>query len=147
MANVALLVGTTLGSAEYVADELAEQLSAQGHQTHVYLAPDLADLDPQSFWLIVSSTHGAGDLPDNIQPFLKAIRLHSPDLSKTKFALCAIGDSSYDTFCQGPESLVEELLHCGATEFVDKIQIDVQYDPVPEDPAQAWLTSWQSKLV
>ncbi|WP_394204968.1 FMN-binding protein MioC [Shewanella waksmanii] len=146
MANIDLLVGTTLGSAEYVADELAEQLAQLGHGTQVHLNPDLADLDPKNLWLIVSSTHGAGELPDNIQPFLKAIMLHSPDLSQTKFALCAIGDSSYDTFCQGPELLINELIRCGAKEFVDKIQIDVQYDPVPEDPAQAWLATWQDSL-
>ncbi|GIU30767.1 FMN-binding protein MioC [Shewanella colwelliana] len=146
MAKIELLVGTTLGSAEYVADELAAQLEAGDHETQVHLTPELSDIDPKSLWLIVSSTHGAGDLPDNIQPFFEEIEAKKPDLSRTKFALCAIGDSSYDTFCQGPEKLVEAIENCGAQVYVDKIQIDVQYDPIPEEPAQAWLSSWQDLL-
>lgn len=146
MAKIELIVGTTLGSAEYVADELATQLEELDHETTVHLTPELNDIDPKSFWLIVSSTHGAGDLPDNIQPFFEEIEAKKPDLSRTKFALCAIGDSSYDTFCQGPEKLIEAIENCGAQVYVDKIQIDVQYDPLPEEPAQAWLTNWQDHL-
>ncbi|MCL1059484.1 FMN-binding protein MioC [Shewanella sp. Choline-02u-19] len=146
MAKVELLVGTTLGSAEYVADEMSAQLNDLGHETIVHLAPNLDDLDPKSLWLIACSTHGAGDLPDNIVPFMDEILAKKPDLLTTQFALCAIGDSSYDTFCQGPEKLVEALALCGAQVFVDKIQIDVQYDPIPEEPALAWLSGWQDQL-
>ncbi|MGS0682509.1 FMN-binding protein MioC [Shewanella sp. 125m-7] len=146
MAKVDILVGTTLGSAEYVADEISDQLSDLGHETIVHLTPDLSDLSQDSLWLIVSSTHGAGDLPDNIVPFFDEILATKPDLATVKFALCAIGDSSYDTFCQGPEKLVEQLSQCGAQVYVDKIQIDVQYDPIPEEPALSWLSSWQDQL-
>ncbi|QQX80294.1 FMN-binding protein MioC [Shewanella sp. KX20019] len=146
MAKVELLVGTTLGSAEYVADEISAQLNDLGHETIIHLAPNLEDLDPNSLWLISSSTHGAGDLPDNIVPFLDEILAKKPDLANTQFALCAIGDSSYDTFCQGPEKLVDALALCGAQVFVDKIQIDVQYDPIPEEAALAWLSGWQDQL-
>ncbi|ABZ78846.1 flavodoxin/nitric oxide synthase [Shewanella halifaxensis HAW-EB4] len=146
MAKVDILVGTTLGSAEYVADEISDQLSDLGHETIVHLTPNLSDLSQDSLWLIVSSTHGAGDLPDNIVPFFDEIQAQNPDLSAIKFALCAIGDSSYDTFCQGPEKLVEQLKLCGAQVYVDKIQIDVQYDPIPEEPALSWLSSWQDQL-
>ncbi|MCG9698136.1 FMN-binding protein MioC [Shewanella sp. Isolate11] len=146
MAKIELIVGTTLGSAEYVADELAAQLESLDHETEVHLTPELSDIDPNNLWLIVSSTHGAGDLPDNIQPFFDEIQAKKPNLNATKFALCAIGDSSYDTFCQGPEKLIEAMENCGAQVYVDKIQIDVQYDPIPEEPAQAWLAEWQDKL-
>ena len=146
MAKVEILVGTTLGSAEYVADEISDQLSDLGHQTMVHLAPNLSDLSLNSLWIVVSSTHGAGDLPDNIVPFFDEISLNSPDLSDVKFALCAIGDSSYDTFCQGPEKLIEQLSQCGAKVYVDKIQIDVQYTPIPEEPALSWHSSWQAQI-
>ena len=146
MAKIELLVGTTLGGTEYVADDMAAQLADLGHETHVHTAPNLAEIDAHALWIVVSSTHGAGDLPDNIQPFCDELTQTQPDLSQTNFAICAIGDSSYDTFCQGPEKLIEALIQCGAKSFVDKIQIDVQYDPVPEDPALAWLSDWQSQI-
>ena len=57
------------------------------------------------------------------------------------FALCAIGDSSYDTFAKALKKLISAIQDCDAKAFVDKIQIDVQLDPVPEDPALAWLST------
>ncbi|MGL5025554.1 MAG: FMN-binding protein MioC [Shewanella oncorhynchi] len=146
MAKIEVIVGTTLGSAEYVADEMMAQLTEQGHQVQVHLTPTLCEIDTHALWIIVSSTHGAGDLPDNIQPFFNEITDQKPDLSQVNFALCAIGDSSYDTFCQGPEKLISAIQDCDAKAFVDKIQIDVQLDPVPEDPALAWLAQWQQDI-
>lgn len=146
MAKIEVIVGTTLGSAEYVADEMMAQLTDQGHQVQVHLTPTLCEIDTHAQWIIVSSTHGAGDLPDNIQPFFNEITEQKPDLSQVNFALCAIGDSSYDTFCQGPEKLISAIQDCDAKAFVDKIQIDVQLDPVPEDPALAWLAQWQQDI-
>ncbi|GGP98135.1 FMN-binding protein MioC [Shewanella ulleungensis] len=146
MAKIALLVGTTLGSAEYVADEMAEQLTQINHQTEVFIDPQWEQLGDFTVWIVVSSTHGAGDLPDNIIPFYKQLMLNMPDLTTIQHALCAIGDSSYDTFCQGPEKIIDLLMQCGSKPIVDKIQIDVQQDPVPEEPALAWLTQWQSKI-
>ncbi|ABN63839.1 FMN-binding protein MioC [Shewanella baltica] len=146
MAKIEVIVGTTLGSAEYVADEMMAQLTDQGHQVQVHLTPTQCEIDTHALWIIVSSTHGAGDLPDNIQPFFNEITEQKPDLSQVNFALCAIGDSSYDTFCQGPEKLISAIQDCDAKAFVDKIQIDVQLDPVPEDPALAWLAQWQQEI-
>ncbi|MFV0596739.1 FMN-binding protein MioC [Shewanella sp.] len=146
MTKIAILVGTTLGSSEYIADEMQAQLTPLGHEVDTFLSPTLDALQPYSLWIIVSSTHGAGDLPDNLQPFCKELQLNTPDLTQVQFALCAIGDSSYDTFCQGPEKLIEVLEYSGAKVIVDKIQIDVQQDPVPEDPALAWLAQWQDQI-
>lgn len=146
MSIIDILVGTTLGNAEYVADELAAVLTDLGHQNQIHLAPKLTDMTPNSLWLIVSSTHGAGDLPDNLVPLYDEILSQKPDLSETNYAICAIGDSSYDTFCEGPEKLARALTECHAKAYVDKIQIDVQYDHIPEDPALAWLAQWQDQL-
>ncbi|MBO1898445.1 MULTISPECIES: FMN-binding protein MioC [unclassified Shewanella] len=143
MAKVALLVGTTLGGSEYVADEMAAQLDELNHQTKVFIEPNIDELADFSVWILVCSTHGAGDLPDNIVPFHKQLMIEMPDLNHIKFALCAIGDSSYDTFCQGPEKITALLLQNGSKAIVDKIQIDVQRDPIPEEPALAWLLQWQ----
>ncbi|MBV7315594.1 FMN-binding protein MioC [Shewanella sp. NIFS-20-20] len=146
MSKIDVIVGTTLGGTEYVADEIVALLTDAGHQVELHLSPSLADIDKKSLWLIVSSTHGAGELPDNLQPFFKDLRLTQPDLTDLTFALCAIGDSNYDTFCQGPEALISELSFLGARTFVDKIQIDVQQQTVPEDLAIQWLNRWISTL-
>ena len=144
MANIEVIVGTTMGGAEYVADELIALL--EDHQVTQHLAPDLNNIPQSGLWLVVSSTHGAGELPDNIQPFAKQLMDHKPDLSQVKFAICAIGDSSYDTFCQGPEHLIQSFQQLGASSFVDKIQIDVLDENLPEDTAIAWLGHWKDLI-
>ncbi|MCL1078034.1 FMN-binding protein MioC [Parashewanella spongiae] len=142
MTKIAVLVGTTLGNAEYVSDELITHIAQKNHQTEQHLQPNLDEIQADEYWILVCSTHGAGDLPDNIQPLFEQIRTQKPDLSKINFAVCAIGDSSYDTFCKGPEVLIELFQQQGATQFVDKIQIDIQKSSLPEDLAIEWLQQW-----
>ncbi|WP_133408519.1 FMN-binding protein MioC [Parashewanella tropica] len=144
MAKIEVIVGTTMGGAEYVSDELIALL--EEHEVTQHLEPNLDEIPQNGIWLLVSSTHGAGELPDNIQPFAQQLVDQKPDLSQVKFAICAIGDSSYDTFCQGPETLIQSFQQLGAASFVDKIQIDVLDENLPEDTAIAWLEDWKDQI-
>lgn len=146
MSKIEIVVGTTLGNAEYVADELANTLIKQGHKVITHNSPSLDQLDLSALWLIVSSTHGAGDLPNNIHAFFDDLNRLQPDLSKLKFALCAIGDSNYDTYCQGPEMLYKRLIQLNATAFTNILRIDMSNIAIPEDCAQAWLLEWNDRL-
>lgn len=134
-----IITGSTLGGAEYVGDHLSDLLIAQGLETTIHNQPDLADIEPSGIWLIVTSTHGAGDYPDNIQPFMHGLKSTPPRMSEVKFAVIAIGDSSYDTFCGAGRQARETLLDIGATELCQHLEIDVISTPVPEEPAEAWL--------
>ncbi|MFV8147733.1 flavodoxin domain-containing protein, partial [Enterobacter cloacae complex sp.6722787] len=79
--KVTLISGSTMGSAEYVSEHMAEILEELGYETDIQHGPELDDLPLEGLWLVVSSTHGAGDLPENIQPLAEAIQSQSPDLS------------------------------------------------------------------
>ncbi len=74
MADITLISGSTLGSAEYVAEHLAEKLEEAGYSTEIQHGPLVDDLQAQGIWLIISSTHGAGDIPDNLVPFYDALQ-------------------------------------------------------------------------
>ncbi len=56
------------------------------------------DLQAQGIWLIISSTHGAGDIPDNLVPFYDALQEKLADLSAVRFGAIGIGSREYDTF-------------------------------------------------
>ncbi|SIO95482.1 FMN-binding protein MioC [Vibrio spartinae] len=135
-----IITGSTLGSAEYVGDHLDERLQQQGHETEIHNQPDLADIPAEGIWLIITSTHGAGEYPDNIQPFIRAIQDTPPRTDQLSFAVIAIGDSSYDTFCAAGKHAYELLLDIGATPLTDCYTIDITEHPVPEDAAGEWLT-------
>ena len=68
MADITLISGSTLGGAEYVAEHLAEKLEEAGFTTETLHGPLLEDLSASGIWLVISSTHGAGDIPDNLSP-------------------------------------------------------------------------------
>ncbi|MGL4919559.1 MAG: flavodoxin domain-containing protein, partial [Plesiomonas shigelloides] len=70
MTSISLITGSTLGGAEYVAEHLESLLQQQGYATEVLHGPQLSDIPSDSLWLLISSTHGAGEVPDNLQPLL-----------------------------------------------------------------------------
>ncbi|XTZ38466.1 FMN-binding protein MioC [Salmonella enterica] len=146
MADITLISGSTLGGAEYVAEHLAEQLEAAGFSTQTLHGPLLEELTPQGIWLVVSSTHGAGDLPDNLQPFLDDLQTQKPDLSQVRFGSIGIGSREYDTFCQAIEKLDVALKACGAQQIGETLKINILDHDIPEDPAEEWLGSWKNLL-
>ncbi|GAB2640774.1 FMN-binding protein MioC [Vibrio panuliri] len=134
-----IITGSTLGGAEYVGDHLSDLLVDKGFKTTIHNQPNFAEIEPQGTWLIVTSTHGAGDYPDNIQPFIQALQATPPKMSEVKYAVIAIGDSSYDTFCAAGKHAHELLEDIGGTPISDCLTIDVLAHPVPEDAAELWL--------
>ena len=146
MSQITLITGSTLGGAEYVADHLADLLEQEGHQTDIINRADLAELALDTTWLVVCSTHGAGEFPDNIQPFVQQLSEQRPDLSQLKYAVIGLGDSSYDTFCAAAKNLEQLLGSLGATRLAERLDIDVSQDPVPEDPAENWLQQWKNSF-
>ncbi|RKF22247.1 FMN-binding protein MioC [Alginatibacterium sediminis] len=144
--KIEIIVGSTMGAAEYVADELAASLETN-HSVDIHLNASYQQLMEQqdSFWLFCCSTHGAGDVPDNLAPFIESIKNDAKNLN-LNYAVVAIGSRSYDTFCQAGLSIDQLLKHKGATAFIDPLCIDVDQEPVPEEPAIIWLDQWKDKL-
>ena len=146
MADITLISGSTLGSAEYVAEHLAEKLDEAGFSTETLHGPLLEDLQTSGVWLIVSSTHGAGDLPDNLQPLYDAIKEENPDLSNVRYGAVGIGSREYDTFCGAIEKIDVLLSHCGAKRVGSLLKVNILDHDIPEDPAEVWVGSWKNLL-
>ncbi|QUI72676.1 FMN-binding protein MioC [Pseudoalteromonas piscicida] len=137
MQTLDLIVGSQMGSAEYVAEQLMESLESQGYTVNLHEKPEL-EACQQALWLVVTSTYGAGDYPENLLPFISALKASS-DLSQLRFAVVGIGDSSYDTFNHAAINLADLLKEKGATQLLDIEKIDVLHPDLPEDTAIAWL--------
>lgn len=146
MADVTLISGSTLGSAEYVAEHLAEKLEEAGFSTETLHGPALDALTQQGTWLVVTSTHGAGDIPDNLQPLFDAIEAQQPDLSQVRYGAVGIGNREYDLFCGAIDKFDVLLTACGAKRIGDRLEIDVLEHEIPEDPAEEWVETWKSLL-
>ncbi|MBD1559207.1 FMN-binding protein MioC [Vibrio sp. S9_S30] len=141
-----IMTGSTLGGAEYVGDHLSDLLQERGHETTIHNEPKLEEIPANGTWLLITSTHGAGEYPDNIQPFIDALQNTPPKMTEVKYAVVAIGDSSYDTFCAAGKHAYALLEDIGGTPIADCLTINILDNPVPEDAAEEWLLEHITKF-
>ncbi len=140
MASFQIIVGSMLGGTEYVAEACEQTLIALGHQTKVHLQPQFEQISStDQTWLICTSTHGAGDFPDNLKNFIKDLKISNKDLSTVNFLIIGVGDSSYDTFCLAAKNIKKLLLSKNCKEIISLFTINMQQDIDPELAAQHWL--------
>lgn len=136
---IEILVGSQMGAAEYVAEQVAEALVQAGYEVNIHLKPKLNQLNQNTIWLVITSTYGAGDLPDNIQPFADQLAQDPSYLTTLSYAVITLGDSSYDTFCLAGKKIAALLQQKGAKALLPGLDIDVLAAELPEDLALAWL--------
>lgn len=77
--------------AEYVAEHPAEKLEERVYHRNAARSA-VGRFICLGIWLIISSTHGAGDIPDNLSPFYEALQEQKPDLSAVRFGAIGIGE-------------------------------------------------------
>jgi MioC protein len=140
MSSFQIIVGSMLGGTEYVAEACEETLLALNHQVTIHLQPEFEQIiSTNQTWLICTSTHGAGEFPDNIQNFIEDLKKSTLDLSPVKFMIIGVGDSNYDTFCKAAKDTKNILLSKGCTESVIIKTLDMRDNIDPEDLAQQWI--------
>jgi sulfite reductase (NADPH) flavoprotein alpha-component len=86
--------------------------------------------------LIIISTYANGEPPDDIIPFWHAV-VHGNglDLRGLKFSVLALGNTTYDHFCQCGREFHLALERHGATRLHPSVECDVDY----EAPAARWI--------
>ena len=147
MSSFQVIVGSMLGGSEYVAEACEETLIALGHEVEVHLQPNFAQISSEKqTWLICTSTHGAGDYPDNIQAFVTDLENTDLDLSSVKFLTIGIGDSNYDTFCYAAKNINKLLLSKDCIELAPLITLDMSEDIDPEERSQQWINENKDHL-
>ena len=131
-----ILYGTQTGNSESVANDAAEAAKNHG------LAPAVKSMDEveldslaeMEYLLIVISTYGEGEMPDNAQLLWDAISTDSsPKMEKTQFSILALGDSSYDDFCQAGIDWDNRLVELGAKRVYDRVNYDIGLDELAEE--------------
>ncbi|WP_347505382.1 bifunctional nitrate reductase/sulfite reductase flavoprotein subunit alpha [Pseudomonas anguilliseptica] len=135
---VTLLWASQTGNAEALAERLAANLSEAGVAVALSC---MADYPPQQLAsagsvLLLSSTFGDGDAPDNGQAFWNALQASDLRLENLRYAVLALGDPNYEQFCQHGKNLDRRLAELGATPLRPCLDCDSDFD----EAASAWLS-------
>src|SRR2546428_13715196 len=142
--ELTILVGTMTGTAQLVAQEL--ELTLDDGEIRVRAAPmDGLDADVFSgggLFLICSSTYGQGDVPDNAKNLYESLQTARPDLSNVQYGVIALGDRTYETFCNGGKRFDAILSELGARRIGVIMLHDCSAVVQAEEAAVSWIGGW-----
>lgn len=143
--ELTILFGSQTGNSQGLAEEISEKLKNMEYQ--VMLTPmnefKVKDLKKLTHLLIIVSTHGEGDPPDTALPFYEYLySRRAPELNDLHFSVLALGDSSYEFFCQTGKQLDERLEKLGAKRLSPRVDCDLDYD----EPAAQWFENVAQSL-
>jgi sulfite reductase (NADPH) flavoprotein alpha-component len=136
--TLTILYGTETGNSRELATTLTETAMAQGLEPRLV---DMADYKVRSLkderdLVVITSTHGEGDPPQTTLDFFEFLQgRKAPKLPELRYAVLALGDSTYEQYCAAGRFIDERLAELGAQRLVDRLECDVDYD----EPAAAWL--------
>ncbi|MGG6431936.1 assimilatory sulfite reductase (NADPH) flavoprotein subunit [Anoxybacillus sp. D401a] len=136
--EVTVLYGSQTGNAQKLAEKVGEALKHRGFYVTVSSMLDFKpnELKKINTLLIVVSTYGEGEPPDNALSFYEF--LHSkraPKLDHLRFSVLALGDTSYDHFCKTGKDFDKRLEELGGKRLYERVDCDVDY----EEKAKKWL--------
>ncbi len=148
--RIGLFVGTVYGGAEGLALHVQDILQQKGHNVTLYLDPSFDDfVSYQSdIIVIISSTTGYGDIPDNLMPLFQDLMSRMTMMPNLHYGVIGLGDISYgdERFCGGGRQFDALLLELRAQPVCPRLNIDacVHFDPWP--PTHIWLEGFEAKL-
>jgi len=147
--KLTLLVGTMTGTAQLVAQELELVWDNPGDdggmqvETLLMEKTDANVFSREGIFLIVTSTYGQGDVPDNAKALYEELKSKRPDLSRVRYGLFGLGDRTYaETFNFGGKRFDELLQELGARRIGERVQHDASSGVLPEEMAVEWGEGW-----
>ncbi|WP_336636945.1 assimilatory sulfite reductase (NADPH) flavoprotein subunit [Lysinibacillus fusiformis] len=144
--TMTILYGSQTGNSQGLAEKYATLLKAQNVDVTVSSLGKFkaSNLKKITNLLLIVSTHGEGDPPDQAIQFYEF--LHSkraPKLEQLQYSVLALGDSSYEFFCKTGKDFDEQFAKLGATRIVPRTDCDVDYD----DAAAQWFSALQQEFL
>jgi sulfite reductase (NADPH) flavoprotein alpha-component len=143
--TVTIAWGSQTGTCETLAKKAAKSLSAKGHVPTVLGMQEISTqaLTETRHLLLITSTYGDGEPPDNAAALLSGLHSHdAPSLASLRYSVLALGDSSYPDFCKCGRDFDGRLAALGASRAAPLIECDVDYD----EPFAKWIVAVDAVL-
>ncbi len=133
-----ILFGSKTGNGKKIAAQLQSRLKDLGVEAGLKDMNQYkpAELEQEQILILVVSTHGEGDPPpaaEDLHAFIHSRK--AAQLPNLKYAVLALGDKSYASFCQTGKEFDQRLSALGAKRLVERADADVDY----EETAGLWI--------
>ena len=135
--TLTILYGTETGNSRDLAKALAASAIERGLAPKLY---DLSDykvrqLKDEQDVLFIISTYGEGDPPQPSVAFFEFLEgPRAPKLEGVRFSALALGDSTYEKYCEAGKRIDKRFEELGASRLSPRVDCDIDYD----EPAAAW---------
>ena len=135
--SINILFGSQTGNAAGLAEKTAKLAANYGLEPNII---DMDGFDPAKLAsmkrvMIITSTWGEGEMPDNADAMWNAINANGPALGGVHYSVCAIGDTSYDEYCKAGHDWNNKLAALGGSEAFPIQECDVDFEP----PWKIWV--------
>jgi sulfite reductase (NADPH) flavoprotein alpha-component len=137
--------GSQTGTAEQIAKRIAKESAQHGFAAQIkeLNAITLEMLGATPRFLIVTSTWGDGEPPDNAADFFKSLHAETaPRFESLSYSVLALGDKNYSDFCGAGRKFDERLTALGAKSILPRTDCDVDY----ESSANKWISDLWTAL-
>ncbi|MEM6915810.1 MAG: flavodoxin domain-containing protein [Verrucomicrobiota bacterium] len=145
MPRALFLYGSQSGNSQARSEGFAEVMSNDGWSAEAVDMEnhETVNLAEEPLILVVTSTWGEGDPPDNAVEFWEKFSSDDyPKLSKSRFSVLSLGDTNYADFCEMGKLMDKRLEELGAERIAPRVDCDVDY----EDPSEEWFRVVTMKL-
>lgn len=146
MSDLKIAFGSQTGNAKNLAYTISEQLENRGLLNEVI---DMAAMEPEdlhytNYLLIVTSTYGDGEAPENASEWLSFLKFNDKlGLNQLSFAVLGLGDTYYPHFCGCARDFDQYLEKHGASRLAPRLECDLYY----EEQYGEWLEEFAHSLI
>ncbi len=144
--DLKIAFGSQTGNAKNLAYTIGEQLAARGLLNEVI---DMSAMEPEElhhthYLLIVTSTYGDGEAPENASEWLSFLKFNDHlNLHQLSFSVLGLGDTYYPHFCGCAKDFDEFLASHGAHRLTARLDCDLYY----EEQYGEWIEEFTSSLL
>lgn len=133
--KITITYGTETGNSKKLATGFAAKAKKHGVHAKVQALDQyrLNDLTKEEYFLAIISTHGDGEPPAAAKKFYDHVHQNGFKLSKLKYSVLALGDTSYPLFCKAGEDVDEQLNKLGGNRIAPLQKCDIDYEAEAEE--------------
>ncbi|MES3652277.1 assimilatory sulfite reductase (NADPH) flavoprotein subunit [Staphylococcus saprophyticus] len=136
--HITVVYGSETGNAQSLAEIFSDRLVEHNYTVKLTAMDEIKQKEFKKVedLFVITATHGEGDPPDNALTFHEFIHSRkAPKLENVRFSVLALGDESYEYFCQTGKDFDAKLLELGAERLADRQDCDLDFD----DLAEKWM--------